>query len=133
MPDAVAQVFDAYPPAMREKLLELRHVILETAAQTEGVGPIDEALRWGQPSYLTSVTKSGSTVRLGRVRDNEEHVAVFFNCQTALVQTFRQMYANLFTFERNRALQFHINDTLPVAALGHCIAMALRYHLDKAN
>lgn len=45
IPDAVAAVFATYPEKVREKLFAIRRLILETASVTEGVGPIEEALR----------------------------------------------------------------------------------------
>jgi hypothetical protein len=44
---AVARVFEAYPPRMRRKLLALRRLIFDTAASTEGVGKLEETLKWG--------------------------------------------------------------------------------------
>ena len=61
----VQQAFHEFPPEIRTKLLALRKLILDTAASIEGVGPIEETLKWGQPAYLTSQSKSGSTIRLG--------------------------------------------------------------------
>jgi hypothetical protein len=34
-------------------LLVLREVIFDTVSEIEGVGKLEEALRWGEPSYLT--------------------------------------------------------------------------------
>jgi hypothetical protein len=59
----VEAVFDAYPRPVRAKLLALRRLILDTAKRTEGVGRLQETLKWGQPSYLTSET--GSAARSG--------------------------------------------------------------------
>lgn len=131
IPEDVAAVFESYPAIIRPRLLALRQLILDTASATEGVGEIEEALRWGEPSYLTTETKSGSTIRIGSVRGSEDQYAVYFNCQTTLVATFRQMYPDLFAFSGNRAIVFHVNDAVPTSELGHCIALALRYHLDK--
>lgn len=131
IPEEVAAVFQAYPPAIRERLLTLRQLILDTAAVTPGVGRIEEALRWGEPSYLTPETKSGSTVRLNRVKGTEDRYAIFFKCTTSLVGTFREMYADLFDFAGDRAITFQVDDEVPTRELGHCIALALRYHLDK--
>lgn len=131
IPDKVAAVFEAYPVALREKLLALRALIFETAARTEGVGTLEETLRWGEPSYLTSETKSGSTVRLNRVKGTDDQYAIYFNCQTTLVETFRQMYPDVFTYSGNRAIVFDMDDTVPANELGHCIALVLCYHLDK--
>jgi hypothetical protein len=64
----VTTVFDAYPKPLKSRLLALRRLILDTARTTEGVGKIEEALKWGQVSYLTRETKSGSTVRIDQVK-----------------------------------------------------------------
>src|SRR5580698_10679593 len=68
---AVDAVFKAYPQPAKAKLLALRRLILATAKVTPGVGRIEEALKWGQLSYLTTETKSGSTVRIDRVSANQ--------------------------------------------------------------
>ena len=49
----VAAVFNNYPENMRKKLMFLRELIFDTAAATEGVGKLEETLKWGEPSYLT--------------------------------------------------------------------------------
>ena len=71
----VAAVFNNYPEKMRERLLFLRQLILETAAITEGVGQLEETLKWGEPSYLTPTTKSGSTVRIAWKPSQERQTA----------------------------------------------------------
>lgn len=125
---AVAQAFEAFPPTMRRKLLRLRELIFKTAAATPGVGEIEETLKWGEPAYLTTQSKSGSTVRLGWKKAWPTQVAMYFNCQTTLVESFRTLFPNDFNFEANRALVFDETDDLPSDALGHCIAAALTYH-----
>ena len=45
----VAAVFASYPPKMRKHLRALRKLILDTAKATEGVGRIEETLKWGEP------------------------------------------------------------------------------------
>jgi len=130
LPDpAVAALFDAYPKPQKSKLLALRRLILNTARTTEGVGAIEEALKWGQASYLTSETKSGSTVRIDWVKSANQ-VAVYFHCQTDLVETFRELYPEL-NYGGNRSILLDAADALPEAALRHCVALALTYHLNK--
>lgn len=124
---AVQAVFDSYPPALRKKLLMLRQLILDTAASTQGVGEIEETLKWGEPAYVTTQTKSGSTVRIDRKKDQDRY-AIYFNCNTTLVDTFRSMFPHTFEFEGNRALVFGLKDALPAKELAFCIAMALTYH-----
>jgi hypothetical protein len=126
---AVQAVFDSYPSALRKKLLALRQLILDTAASTEGVGALDETLKWGEPAYVT-VNKKGSTVRIDRKKSLDRY-AIYFNCNTTLVDTFRSMFPNSFKFEGNRAMLFDVNDALPTKELAFCIGMALTYHQRK--
>jgi hypothetical protein len=127
---AVAAVFDAYPKPLKSKLLALRRLILDTARKTKGVGTIEEALKWGQVSYLTLETKSGSTVRIDEVKSAPNRYAVYFHCQTDLVATFRELYPEL-NYAGNRSIVLDAADELPEAALRHCVALALTYHLNK--
>lgn len=127
----VAAVFQAYPDSVRDRLLELRQLIFAVAAETEGVGELQETLKWGQPSYLTPQSKSGTTIRIDRLRDDDEQYAIYFHCQTTLVDTFRELYGDLFSYEGNRSLHFHVSNSLPKEPLSHCIALALSYHLNK--
>ena len=127
---AVSATFEAYPKPVRAKLLALRKLILDTAKTTKGVGIIEEALRWGQPSYLTSESKSGSTIRIDQVKSVPGQYAVFFHCQTNLVATFRELYPDL-KYSGNRAILLDARDKLPEAELRHCVGLALTYHLGK--
>jgi hypothetical protein len=127
---AVEAAFDACPKPVRTKLRALRQLILDTAKATKGVGRVAEALKWGQPSYLTTETGSGSTIRIDRVKSADNQVAVFFHCQTNLVDTFRELYPELI-YSGNRAILLDADEKLPEAELRHCLALALTYHLRK--
>jgi hypothetical protein len=128
---AVDAVFGAYPKPLKAKLLALRRLILDTAAATKGVGELEETLKWGQPSYLTAATKSGSTIRIDRVKSDTSQVALYFHCQTDLVATFRELYPNELTYAGNRAVIIGTDGKIPEAALRHCVGLALTYHLRK--
>ena len=127
---AVAAAFDACPAPIRTKLLALRRLIFDTARTTEGVGALEEALKWGQVSYLTSESKSGSTIRIDQVKSTAGQYAVYFHCQTDLVATFRELYPEL-SYGGNRSVLLDAADQLPKTALRHCVALALTYHLNK--
>ncbi len=127
----VKKVFGAYPASMRARLMALRQLILDTAARTPGVGVLEETLKWGEPAYLTSQSKSGSTVRIAYSPKRPSQYAVYFNCQTTLVDTFRTMFPNDFQFEGNRALVFERDGSLPKKELAWCIAAALTYHQHR--
>jgi hypothetical protein len=127
---AVDKVFAAYPKPVKAKVLALRRLIFDIAKTTEGVGALEEALKWGQPSYLTTASKSGSTVRIDQVKAEPGRYALYFHCQTNLVETFREIYPEL-NYSGNRAILIDAADKLPEAALRHCVGLALTYHLGK--
>jgi hypothetical protein len=126
----VAALLRSYPKPIGAKLQALRKLILDTARKTAGVGALDETLKWGQVSYLTSETGSGSTIRIDRVKSAANQVGVYFHCQTNLVETFRELYPKL-SYSGNRAILFDVDEPLPEAELGHCVALALTNHLLK--
>jgi hypothetical protein len=128
---AVDAVFDSYPAMLKTRLLALRRLIFETAKTTAGVGALQETLKWGQPSYLTTETKSGSTVRIDQLKSAPDCYAIYFHCQTDLVETFRRLYPTEFTYGGNRSILLNAKDKIPEPALRHCIALALTYHLNK--
>ena len=127
---AVTAVLDACPKPVKSRLLALRRLIFDTAKATAGVGALEEALKWGQVSYLTSETRSGSTIRIDRVKSAANQYAVYFHCQTDLVATFRELYPEL-NYGGNRSILLDAAEALPEAALRHCVALALTYHLNK--
>ena len=126
---AVKSAFDKYPGEVRAELLTLRQLVFETASETSGVGPLTETLKWGQPAYLTEKPRTGSTIRIDALKGAPSRVALFVHCQTRLMEMFLEHYPDTFDTDGKRALHFAVGDTFPKAALKHCIAMALTYHL----
>ena len=127
---AVAAVFASYPPAIRRKLLALRSLILKTAASTPGVGALEETLKWGEPAYVT-LSRSGSTIRLGWKDSKPGQYAMYFNCQTNLVETFKTLFPKELKYAGNRAIIFDEKDRPPTDAVAYCIGAALTYHRRK--
>ncbi len=125
----VAAVFDSYPEPVKGALRSLRALILHTATELDGVGEIEEALRWGQPAYLTTKSKSGTTIRIDRVKP--DRYALYVHCRTSLIETFRARYPDELIYEGNRAILFDAGDTLPEDVVRHCIRLALTYRLRK--
>ncbi|MEP6823309.1 MAG: DUF1801 domain-containing protein [Ramlibacter sp.] len=129
---AVAAVFAACPPPMRARLLDLRRLIFEVAAGLPEVGPLQEALRWGDPSYLTPKTRSGSPIRINRRKAAQSQYALYFQCQTTLVETFRTLFGRELQFEGNRAIVLDMDAPPPShETLAFCIEAALTYHARK--
>ena len=112
-------------------MLALRRLIFDTARATKGVGALQETLKWGQPSYLTAETKSGSTIRIDQVKSAANRYALYFHCQTDLVATFRELYPSELSYGGNRSILLDAGQQLPQTALRHCVALALTYHLNK--
>ena len=127
----VAATFRSYPPNIQAKLMDLRALIFDVAAKTQSVGALEESLKWGEPAYITTGSKSGSTIRIAWKKARPTQYAMYFNCQTTLVDSFKTMFPTAFEFEANRAIVFDEHDEVPVAALRHCVEMALMYHANK--
>jgi len=125
----VESIFKAYPKILRGRLLSLRQLIFDVAERTPGVGKLEETLKWGEPAYVTSETKSGSTIRIDQKKSQPGHYAIYFHCQTNLVETFREIFRSEFEFEGNRAIVFHQDTKIPSKKLAQCISMSLTYRV----
>lgn len=124
----VARAFDALAPAARRQLMAVRALIFDVAARSDGVGPLTETLKWGEPAYLTAQSRSGSTIRLGCPKSQPGHCAVYFTCNTDLVDTFRSLFPQELRFEGKRAIVFAPDERIDKPALALCIGAALTYH-----
>ena len=124
----ITEKFASYPSKIRTRLLSLRELIFEVASKTKGVGELEEVLRWGEPSYLITESHSGSMIRIDKSK-SEGQYAMYFHCQTSLVDTFREIYPEL-TYKGNRAIVFDENEKIPISKIRHCVSLALTYNLD---
>lgn len=126
---SVQEKFNGYPDQAKKQLMRLRALILASAESTAGLTSLEETLKWGEPSYLT---KHGSTIRMNWSAKRPEYFALYFQCTSSLVSTFRTLYPQQLNFEGNRAILFPIDTTaLPEAAIKHCLTLALTYHKVK--
>lgn len=130
MNPVVQQVFDAAPPVARAGMLALRGLIFEVAAGLPKVGPIEESLRWGEPAYLTPVSRSGSTIRLGAPKAGG--FALYCNCRTSLIADLRDMAGHAVRTEGNRAVLFADVAEIDHSLIGTLIARALTWHCRPA-
>lgn len=126
--DATVQhKFTTYPASIAMRLHDVRNLIFEVANQ-DGITELEETLKWGEPSYIS---KSGSTIRFDYKDKAPEHFCIYFNCNTKLVETFKELYGDTFVYQGNRALVFSLAQTLPSKELSHCFSLALRYKKIK--
>ena len=106
----------------------LRELVIETAEETEGIKELEETLKWGEPSF---VTKNGSTLRMDWKEKAPDQYAMYFQCTSRLVETFRLVFEYKFQFEGNRAIVFQLKQNIPVVELKKCIKASLTYHNVK--
>jgi len=128
----VKEKFNAYPKMIRDKLLILRKLIFQVAEENDEIGKIEETLKWGDPSYLTSAPKSGTTIRLSRVRAHDNKFAISIHCQTSLMSDFKENYPEL-EYEGNRSIIFDVGTKFSIDAVRHFIFLALTYHHRKKH
>ncbi|WP_191601515.1 DUF1801 domain-containing protein [Marinomonas algicola] len=122
----IKQKFETYPEAVAPVLSQLREVIL-TVAKEECID-VSETIKWGEPSYIA---KQGSTIRFDWKAKHPDQYALYFNCRSKLVETFKELYPNELVYEGNRAVLFRLDEAVPWPVLKHCISLSLRYHQIK--
>lgn len=124
----VNAVFANYPDFVRSKMQYLRELVIETAEEIEGITVLEETLKWGEPSFIT---KNGSTLRMDWKEKTPDQYALYFQCTSRLVNTFRLVFNHKFQYEGNRAIVFQLNQEIPELELKECIKATLRYHKVK--
>jgi len=124
----VINKFNNYPYKPKKALLNIRKLIIETAQELEEINELEESLKWNQPSYKT---KLGSTLRIDWNENNPNKYAIYFQCTSKLIPTFKQVYNEIFQYENNRAIILNLDDTPPKEELKNCISRALIYHKIK--
>lgn len=119
--------FKTYPVQARSQLEYIRRLIF-AIAQENSLGTVEETVKWGEPSYRV---KGGSTVRIDWKPKDPDVVKVFFHCQSKLIETFKEIYPEVFQYEGKRAIVIPLGDGLEGKPLHHCLQMALNYHSLK--
>ena len=125
MPAPVAAAFARFPEAQRPRLEAARALIFSVAAGTEGVGPLTETLKWGEPAYLDETRRAGTTLRLGLSRGS---AALLVHCRTTLMDDLRARFPGVETHGERAA---PLPDGPPGAAHAALIRMALEYRRKR--
>lgn len=126
----VPEKFKSYPKPVRQKMQALRKIVIETAKEIDDIDSLEETLKWGEPSFLTT---HGSTLRMDWKPKKPDQYAMYFKCTSRLVETFREVYPDTFSFDGKRAIVFQLDDDVPVKELKQCIEATLRYHHVKKH
>ena len=100
----IQEKFDSYPDHVRELMLGLRDLILDVASKE---GAVSESLKWGEPSYAS---KDGTPIRIDWKEKSPEQYAMYFNCQSKMIPTVREIFGDLFEYEGTRAIVFRVDD-----------------------
>jgi len=124
----VETIFNNYPDSVRDKMLFLKKLVIETAEEADAIDDMQITLKWGEPSFIT---RHGSTLRMDWKAKSPDQYALYFQCTSRLVDTFRMVFNASFDYEGNRALVFKMDQELPVPELKACIKAALLYHKVK--
>jgi len=122
------EVFANYPDFVRDKMQFLRDLVIETAREIEEINILEETLKWGEPSFLT---KDSSTLRMDWKEKAPDQYAMYFQCTSRLVDTFRLVFDHKFQYEGKRAIVFQLNQKIPEWELKECIKASLIYHNVK--
>lgn len=124
----VKKTIQIYPDTIQKSILTIRGMIITLAAENPDIGQVEETLKWGEPSYIA---KHGSTIRIAWKKSSPTKYGIYFNCKSKLVDTFREIYPDVFDYKDNRALIFTSDQSLPKHELTHCLLLALTYHKVK--
>jgi len=124
----VKELIKSYPDIAQRKLLQLRNLIISTAESISEINKIEETLKWGEPSYSTKI---GSTIRIDWKQKNPNQYSMYFNCKSKLIDTYKEIYKDIFEFKGNREIIFQMNKSIPTEELSHCIELALTYKKRK--
>ncbi|MDP8033666.1 DUF1801 domain-containing protein [Pasteurella atlantica] len=119
---------ESYPDFVRDKMKDLRELVIETAEEVPEITDLEETLKWGEPSFLT---KTGSTLRMDWKKKTPNQYQMYFKCTSRLVETFKLVFGKLFEYENNRAIIFQLDQEIPVVQLKKCIKATLMYHKVK--
>ena len=133
-PDVQA-AFNAFPEPAREGLMQLRDLIFARAADLPRIGPLTEALRWGQPAYLTLQTGAACSLRIGLppTSHGPDGFALFVHCRTDLIETFLAGPGHGHRTIGSRAVLFRSAQDIAPQPLALLINRALTWHLLRAS
>lgn len=132
LPDAVSSAIAGYPASAHARFLDIRALIFATAQSNTDIGAVTETLKWGEPSYAPDKPRTGTALRVAWKDKHPGQISLFVNCQTSLIERWREPFGDHLTFVGNREIALPLNAPLPINTLKSCITDALTYHLRKS-
>ncbi len=123
----VKAAYDAFEQKQRDIALILRDLVFEVAMDTPEAGEVEETLKWGQPSFVTPKTKSGSTLRIGVTKAGD--TGLYAHCGTSIIRDYAATFPGDDRIDGNRGVLFSTADDIAKDRLRHLIRHGLTYHL----
>jgi len=123
----VLSKMEFYPEKAKSFAIHIRNLIYVTA-KLEGIEIVEETLKWGEPSFKST---KGTPIRIDWKEKTPDKFYIFFNCQTLMIETCKELYNSNLVFEGNRAIVLNLHEEPPKQILQHCFSLALRYHTIK--
>ena len=121
------QKIESYPEGAKSLAINIRNLIYKTA-EIEDTEIAEETLKWGEPSFRAV---NGTPIRFDWKENTPDLFYIFFNCQTLMIETCKELYDTNLKFEGNRAIILNLIEEPPLQILQHCFSLALRYHKIK--
>ncbi|MGJ8625409.1 MAG: hypothetical protein ACSHXB_00505 [Sulfitobacter sp.] len=119
-----------WPEAAQHAILHCRTMFHDIATKAD-VGALDEALKWGQPSWRPVKPRTGSTLRMDWNPKFPNQMSLFVDCKTDLAARMQDLYPDLPANDGQRHLAISLDAPLPEQALAHLADMTFTYHRSK--
>tara|TARA_R110002049_G_scaffold23545_3_gene83320 strand:- start:34817 stop:35224 length:408 start_codon:yes stop_codon:yes gene_type:complete len=97
-------------------------------AKRDDIGPLDEALKWNQPSWRPRRPRTGSTLRLLWDEQQPGDLAFFVDCKTDIAARMQHLYPDLPANDGRRRIAVSLAAPLPDDAISHLAEMTFCYH-----
>ena len=102
-------------------------------AEKAGAGPLDETLKWGQPSWRPMKPRTGSTLRIDWSPKYPSRLSLYVDCKTDLAARMQILYPDLPENDGQRHLAVALDAPLPEQAIAHLADMTFTYHRTKSR
>ena len=96
----VKATFKSLPQTLYEPLMRLRQYVLDTAAETAGIGDLIETLKWREPAYLRQEPRTGTTIRINAVKGSHDRYAMYSPLPNLAHRNFQEYLSRCFLFRR---------------------------------
>ena len=129
LPNDLQNVICEWPKDAQTHFHGLREIVHDTAASNPKVGPLTETLKWGEPSFLTDKSRSGTTLRICWKAKTPAEIGLFVICRTDMLEQVRALFPDAFRFEGTRAAYLPLSQPIPVDAVSFLTSRTQTYHL----